>query len=128
MAAFDIKSRMQYFNRRKKQEQVEKLRKQRVENCRLFALAGTAFERAKLNQQAASCFFTARSYSKAAELFKKQEMWAQAAECLACLGQSRLKEAARLFEQGGLVLRAIECLERVEEWEHLLHCLNRNQH
>ena len=38
-----------------------------------------------------------------------------------------MKEAAQLFERGGLVLRAIECFERVDEWEHLLHCLSRNQ-
>ena len=54
-------------------------------------------------------------------------MWAQAGESLSCIGASKMKEAASLFEQGGLVLRAIECFERIEEWELLLHCLNRNQ-
>ena len=43
------------------------------------------------------------------------------------IGKDRLNEAAKLFEKGGLVLRAIECYERNEEWEYLLHCLNRNQ-
>lgn len=77
---------------------------------------------------AASCFYTARSYSKAAEIFSQLELWSQAGECYASIGESRLKEAAAFFEKGGLVLRAIECYERIQEWELLLHCLNRNQH
>ena len=76
---------------------------------------------------AASCFYTARSYSKAAEIFCQLEMWSQAGECIASIGESRLREAAGYFEKGGLVLRAIECYERIQEWELLLHCLNRNQ-
>ena len=98
----------------------------RIETCRQFYQAGVAFEKAKMTKLAASCFFTARSYSKAADLFKSLEMWSQAGESIACLGKERLKEAASYFEQGGLILRAIECFERVEEWEPLLHCLNRN--
>lgn len=75
---------------------------------------------------AASCYFTARSYSKAAEIFKLLEMWSQAGECIACIGKNRLKEAAGYFEKGGLILRAIECYEQINDWEPLLHCLNRN--
>ena len=78
-------------------------------------------------KQAASCYFTARSYSKAAEIFKQLEMWSQAGECIAYTGgETPLKEAARYFEKGGLILRAIECYEQINEWELLLHCLNRN--
>ena len=93
----------------------------------MFYLAGTAFKKADMKKYAASCYFTARSYSKATEIFKELEMWSQAGECVACLGNDHLKEAAGYFEKGGLILRAIECFERIQEWEPLLHCLNRNQ-
>ena len=36
-------------------------------------------------------------------------------------------KAASLFEKGNLIKRAIECYERVQAWEELLLCLNRNQ-
>jgi len=67
--------------------------------------------KANLNKLAASCFFTARSYSKAAEIFKQLGMWSQAGECIAYIGKDRMKEAAGYFEKGGLILRAIECYE-----------------
>ena len=42
-------------------------------------------------------------------------------------GGDKIKTAANYFEKGGLILRAIECYEQIEEWELLLHCLNRGQ-
>ena len=43
------------------------------------------------------------------------------------VGRDRIREAASFFEKGELILRAIECYERIGEWELLLNCLNRNQ-
>lgn len=36
-------------------------------------------------------------------------------------------KAAQLFEKGNLIQRAIECYERLQAWEELLHCMKRNQ-
>ena len=46
---------------------------------------------------------------------------------MSCCGPIKMKEAAQYFEKGGMLLRAIECYERIGEWELLLHCLNRGQ-
>mmetsp|Transcript_18084 Transcript_18084/g.22604 ORF Transcript_18084/g.22604 Transcript_18084/m.22604 type:complete len:91 (-) Transcript_18084:4715-4987(-) len=43
------------------------------------------------------------------------------------IGKNRYREAAQFFEKGDLFLRSIECYEQLQEWELLLHCLNRNQ-
>ena len=84
------------------------------------------FEKSDLLKYAASCFFTARSYTKACEIFTKLELWSQAGECMSRCGFDKLKNAATYFEKGGLILRAIECYEQIGEWELLLHCLNRS--
>ena len=85
------------------------------------------FEKAHMNRFAGSCYFTARSYTKAADIFMKMGAWSQAGECMSRCGQNKLHDAARYFEKGGFYLRAIECYEQIEEWELLLHCLNRGQ-
>lgn len=77
----------------------------------MFHSAGAAFERADIKKFAASCYFTARSYSKAADIFKHLEQWSQVAECLVRIGKDRFREAAQFFEKGDLILRAIECYE-----------------
>ena len=76
---------------------------------------------------AASCYFSARSFSKAAEVFKTLEQWNQVGECLVRIGKHRYREAASFFEKGDMALRAIETYEQVKEWELLLMCLNRSQ-
>jgi hypothetical protein len=38
-----------------------------------------------------------------------------------------LSKAAKLFERGNIIIRAIECYEANGDWELLLHCLNRNK-
>lgn len=69
MDAFEFKRKMPYLRKSKKKETIAELQHNKLEACKLFYRAGLAFERAKMNKQAASCFFTARSYSKAAEIF-----------------------------------------------------------
>ena len=60
---------------------------------------------------AASCYFTSRSYTKAADIFIQLEQWPQVGECLMRIGKSKFKEAAQYFEKGDLFLRSIECYE-----------------
>ena len=60
---------------------------------------------------AGSCYYTACSYTKAAALYQQMDAWSQAGESLARCGKTKLREAADLFEKGGLYLRAIECYE-----------------
>ena len=103
------------------------LRKQRIAACRLFHRAGQAFERAEIAKFAASCYFTARSYTKAADIFKQLEQWCQVGECLMRIGKDRFNEAAKFFEKGDMIMRAIQCYEQMGEWELLLNCLNRSQ-
>lgn len=119
---------MRYLTKRKKRDRLQDIKARRIESCQKFHKAGMAFERAKMTKFAASCYFTARSYSKAAEIFTQLEQWPQVGECLMRIGKSRYKEAAQFFERGDLFLRSIECFEQLGEWELLLHCLNRNQH
>ena len=106
---------------------INDFKKSRIEACRLFYQAGVAFERAEIPKFAASCYFTARSYTRASEIFKTLEQWSQVGECLMRIGKDRYREAATFFEKGELILRAIECYEQSRDWELLLHCLNRNQ-
>ena len=51
------------------------MKKERIQTCRLFHNAGVAFEKAQIPKFAASCYFTARNYSRAAEIFKQLEQW-----------------------------------------------------
>ena len=62
-----------------------------MEARRLFYRAGLLFEKSELFKYAASCFFTACSYTKACEIFTKLELWAQAGECMAHGGTHKLK-------------------------------------
>lgn len=77
-----------------KRNTIYDIKKARIEACRLFHSAGQAFERADIKKFAASCYFTARSYSRAAEIFKQFEQWSQVAECLVRIGKDRFREAA----------------------------------
>jgi len=43
--------------------------------------AGSLFEQINMLKHAASCYFTGRGFSKAAEIFEKLEKYGQAAEC-----------------------------------------------
>ena len=126
-ATWELKRRIKLMTKNTKRRAINDIKKQKLETCRLFHQAGVAFERAQIPKFAASCYFTARSYSKAAEIFKQLEQWSQVGECLMRIGKDRYKEAALFFEKGDLILRAIECFEQTKEWELLLHCLNRNQ-
>ena len=83
----------------------------RKEACEKFNKAALKFEKAKMISYAASCYYTACNYTKAATLYKEMKSWSQAGESLARCGKTKLHEAADLFEKGGLYLRAIECYE-----------------
>ena len=108
--AWEFKRRYRSTKNAKKNHLFE-MKQKRVEACKLFHRAGVAFERAQIPKFAASCYFTARNYSRAAEIFKQLEQWSQVGECYARIGKNRLKEAATFFEKGELILRAIECYE-----------------
>ena len=56
-------------------------------------------------------------------MFKNLNQFAQAGECYFKMG--KFTEAARMFEQGKMMPRAIECYEMTESWEQLLHSLSR---
>ena len=43
------------------------------------------------------------------------------------IGKDRFNEAAKFFEKGDMIMRAIQCYEQMGEWELLLNCLNRSQ-
>ena len=119
---------MRNLTKRKKKDKIVNIKQKRIECCRTFHQAGQAFERALMPKFAASCYYTARNYSKASEIFIQLEQWPQVGECLMRIGKRRYREAAQYFEKGDLFLRSIECYEQLSEWELLLHCLNRNQH
>ena len=89
-------------------------------------MTAQAFEEIDMMDEAASCYFTACSYSKAAELFIQLEQWVKVGECLMRIGKHRALEAAKFFEKGDLFMRSIECYEQLGEWELMLNCLNRN--
>ena len=108
---WELKRRIRSLTKNAKKNYVHDLKTQRLEVCKKFHKAGQAFERAQIPKFAASCYFTARNYSRAAEIFKQLEQWSQVGECYARIGLSRMKEAATYFEKGDLALRAIECYE-----------------
>jgi hypothetical protein len=76
-------------------------------------------------RHAASCFFTARNFHKAGEIFESLQFFGHAAECY--LEVHSLSKAAQLYERANLVTKAIECYESDGAWEQLLHCLHRNK-
>ena len=109
--AWEFKRRYRKITKNAKKNHLFEMKQKRIEACKLFHRAGVAFERAQIPKFAASCYFTARNYSRAAEIFKQLEQWSQVGECYARIGKNRLKEAANFFEKGELILRAIECYE-----------------
>ena len=110
-STWEFKRRSKFMTKNTKKRAINDIKKQNIETCRQFHQAGLAFEKADMQKFAASCYFTARSYSRAADIFKQLEQWSQVGECMMRIGKDRYRDAATFFEKGELILRAIECYE-----------------
>ena len=116
---------IKHLSKTEKRKLLKEAKKERIIAKKHFEVSGFLFEKIGMLRHAASCFYTARNFQKAAEIFKDLEHYGQAAECFMMVGE--LSQAASFYEKARLVTKSIECHETKGDWEQLLHCLHRNK-
>ncbi len=70
-----------HISKTEKRRLLKEVKKQRIQACKNFEVAGNLFEQIKMLKHAASCFFTAKNYGRAGSIFESLHQFGQAAEC-----------------------------------------------
>ncbi|CAK59524.1 unnamed protein product (macronuclear) [Paramecium tetraurelia] len=95
------------------------------DNKQQFIQAAQIFEETNLTKRAASCYFSAKNYSKAFQLYQQLDCKNEMAESAYFMRQYKL--AGQLFSELGEIRRAIECFNKQKLWDDSLDQVNLNK-
>ncbi|CAD8203304.1 unnamed protein product [Paramecium octaurelia] len=94
-------------------------------NIYQFIQAAQLFEETNLIKRAASCYFSAKNYQKAFQLYQQLDCKIEMAESAYFMRQYKL--AGQLFSELGEIRRSIECFNKQKLWNDSLDQVNLNK-